>query len=169
MFLPFFPSTKEISFWDLLIFHLVFSIDILASSGVFDDRIIFIILSKFSTETDNPISIWARSSAFWRSNLVFLITTSSLKVKKLDKKSFSVQVWGFPSTIAKVLKPNELSIWVFLYNCLFIVSGSTPFLKSIATLIPSLLDSSLISLIPSIFFSLTNWAILSFKTDLLTW
>ena len=49
--------------------------------------IIFIILSRFSTDTDNPINIFARSSAFWRSNLVFLITTSSLKVKKLDKKS----------------------------------------------------------------------------------
>ena len=47
--------------------------------------------------------------------------------------------------------------------------GSTPFLKSIATLIPSLLDSSLISLIPSIFFSLTNCAILSFSTALFTW
>ena len=126
-------------------------------------------MSKFSTETDNPINICARSSAFWRSNLVFLITTSSLKVKKLDKKSFKVHVWGFPSTIAKVLKPKELSICVFLYNCLFIVSGSTPFLKSIATLIPSLFESSLMSLNPSIFFSLTNWAILSFKIDLLTW
>ena len=34
---------------------------------------------------------------------------------------------------------------------------------------PSLLDSSLMSLIPSIFFSLTSCAILSFNTDLLTW
>ena len=143
--------------------------DFFASSGVLEDFIILITLSIFSTLVDSPINIWALSSAFFKSNLVFLITTSSLKVKKLDKKSFKLHVWGFPSTIAKVLKPNELSIWVFLYNCLFIVSGSTPFLKSIATLIPSLLDSSLISLIPSIFFSLTNWAILSFKTDLFTW
>ena len=75
-----------------------------------DDRIIFIILSRFSTDTDNPINMFARSSAFLRSNLVFLITISSLKVKKFVKKSFSVQVCGFPSTIAKVLKPNELSI-----------------------------------------------------------
>ena len=86
----------------------------MASSGVFDDRIIFIILSKFSTETDRPIKMWALSSAFWRSNLVFLITTSSLKDKKFAKKSFNVQVLGLPSTIANVLKPNELSIWVFL-------------------------------------------------------
>ena len=72
------------------------------------------ILSKFSTETDKPIKMWALSSAFWRSNFVFLITTSSLKDKKLVKKSFKLHVLGFPSTIAKVLKPKELSIWVFL-------------------------------------------------------
>ena len=86
----------------------------MASSGVFDERIILIILSKFSTDTDNPINIWAISSAFCKSNLVFLITTSSLNDKKFDKKSFNVHVLGFPSTIANVLKPKELSIWVFL-------------------------------------------------------
>ena len=98
----------------MLIFHLVFNIACLASSGVFEDRIILIILSKFSTETDKPIKICALSSAFCKSNLVFLITTSSLKDKKFDKKSLSVHVLGLPSTIARVLKPNELSIWVFL-------------------------------------------------------
>ena len=76
--------------------------------------IIFIILSKFSTATDRPIKIWARSSAFWRSNFVFLITTSSLKDKKLEINYFNVHVLGFPSTIAKVLKPKELSILVSL-------------------------------------------------------
>ena len=73
------------------------------------------------------------------------------------------------STIAKVLKPKELSIDVYLNNCLFTVSGSTFDLKSIATLIPSLLDSSLISLMPSIFLSLASSAILSFNTDLFIW
>ena len=47
----------EINFCDLLIFHLVFNIDNFASSGVFEDLIILIILSTFSTETDNPIKI----------------------------------------------------------------------------------------------------------------
>ena len=75
---------------------------------------------------------------------------------------------GFWSTIARVLNPNELSIEVYLYNCLLTVSGSTFLLKSIETLIPSWFDSSLISLIPSIFLSLTSSAILSFKRDLLT-
>ena len=52
----------------------------------------------------------ALSSAFCKSNFVFLITTSSLKLKKLDRKSLRLQVSGLPSTIASVLKPNELSI-----------------------------------------------------------
>ena len=88
--------------------------DFFASSGVFDPLIILIILSKFSTETDKPINICALSSAFFKSNLVFFITTSSRKVKKLVKKSFKLQIFGFPSTIASVLKPKELSIEVFL-------------------------------------------------------
>ena len=124
----------------------------MASSGVFDERITLIILSKFSTDTESPINICALSSAFLRSNFVFLITTSSLNLRKFSRKSFKLHVFGFPLTIAKVLNPKELSIEVFLYNCLLTVSGSTPFLKSIATLMPSLLDSSLISFIPSIFF-----------------
>ena len=56
-FLPFLSSTREINFKDLLIFHLVDNKDFLASSGVFEDLIIFIILSKFSTDTERPINI----------------------------------------------------------------------------------------------------------------
>ena len=84
----------------MVIFHLVFNIDCLASSGVLDERIIFIILSKFSTDTDNPNRICALSSAFCRSTLVFFITTSAPRDKKFVKKSFKLQVFGFPSTIA---------------------------------------------------------------------
>ena len=82
----------------------------MASSGVFEDLIILIILSKFSTDTDSPINMCALSSALFKSNLVFFTTTSSLNDKKLVKKSLRLHVSGFPSTIAKVLKPNELSI-----------------------------------------------------------
>ena len=98
----------------MLIFHLLIKRDFFASSGVFDDLIILIILSKFSTDTDKPIKIWARSSAFFKSNFVFLMTTSSLKLKKFSKNSFKLQVFGFLSTIAKVLNPKELSIEVYL-------------------------------------------------------
>ena len=69
--------------------------------------------------------------------------------------SFKFKILGLLSTIAKVLKPYDVSIFVNLYNCLLIVSGSKPFLNSITTLIPSLFDSSLKSRIPSIFLSLT--------------
>ena len=55
--------------------------------------------------------------------------------------------------MAKVLKPKEDSIDVNLYSCLFIVSAQSFFLSLYTTLtVPSRLDSSLISLIPSIFF-----------------
>ena len=74
---------KEINFFDLLIFQFIFKIDFFASSGVLDDLIILITLSKFSTDTDKPINMCALSSAFCRSYLVFLTTTSSLNDKKL--------------------------------------------------------------------------------------
>jgi len=44
-----------------------------------------------------------------RSNFVFLSTTSSLNSKKFSKNSLRLQVFGLPSTIARVLNPNELS------------------------------------------------------------
>ena len=47
-------------------------------------------------------------------------------------------------------------------------SGTSPFFISTTTLIPSLSDSSRISLIPSSFFSLTSSAILSSILALLT-
>ena len=98
----------------------------------------------------------ARSSAFFKSNFTLLITVSSLNFKNSEMKSLRFKIFGLLSTIAKVLNPNELSIFVSLYNCRLTVSGSIPFLISITTLIPSLLDSSLKSLTPSIFLSLTN-------------
>ena len=97
--------------------------------GVFDERIILITLSKFSTEIDKPINICALSSAFFKSNLVFLITTSSLNFKNCSKNSLRLHVLGLLLTIANVLKPKELSIDVYLNNCLLIVSGSTLFLN----------------------------------------
>ena len=104
----------------------------------------------------SPINICAFSSAFFKSNLILLVTVSSLNFKNSEINSFRFNIFGLLFTIAKVLKPKELSMFVNLYNCLLIVSGSTAFLSSITTLIPSLLDSSLKSLIPSIFLSLTN-------------
>ena len=84
------------------------------------------------------------------------MTVSSLNFKNSDINSFKFSIFGLLSTIAKVLNPNELSMLVNLYNCLLTVSGSTPFLNSITTLCLPYWNSSLKSLIPSIFLSLTN-------------
>ena len=131
--------------------------------------IIFIVASMFSTAIEIPNKTCALSCALFKSNFIFLIKVFSLKLTNSDINSFKFSIFGFPLTIAKVLKPKEVSIDVNLYNCLFTVSGSTFLLKSNTTLTPSRLDSSLISLMPSIFLSLASSAILSFKTDLLTW
>ena len=95
-------------------FHLVFIRVFFASSGFFEDLIIFITLSIFSTLTDKPSKTWTRSSAFFKSYLVFLITTSSLNFKKFSKKSFNEHVLGLLSTIANELKPKEVSMDVYL-------------------------------------------------------
>ena len=131
--------------------------------------IIFITWSMFSTATEIPTKIWAFSWAFFKSNLILFVKVFSLKLTNSDINSFKFNIFGFLSTIARVLKPNELSIEVNLYNCLLTVSGSTFLLRSRTTLIPLWLDSSLMSLMPSIFLSLAYSAILSFKTDLLIW
>ena len=86
----------------------------MAISGFFEFLIILIILSIFSTATERPINICALSSAFFKLNFVFLVTTSSLNFKKDSKKSFKLQFLGFLSTMAKVLKLNEDSNEVYL-------------------------------------------------------
>gem|GEM_PF-2845243 len=57
---------------------------------------------------------------------------------------------------------------VVLYSCIKILSGSIHFFSCITTLILSLLDSSLISVIHSIFLSTTSSQIFATKVDLLT-
>ena len=84
--------------------------------------------SIFSTETDIPSNICALSKAFFKSNLIFFVKVISLKSTNSDMNSFKFNIFGFPLTIARVLKPNEDSIDVSLYNCLLIVSASTFFL-----------------------------------------
>ena len=103
-----------------------------------------------------------------------LIITKGVKQEDLilgDKNAVLVAsrilAYG-PEYTVEVLNPNDVSTDVNLYNCLLTVSGSTFLLRSTTTLTPSRFDSSLISLMPSIFFSLASSAILSFKTDLFT-
>ena len=79
--------------------------------------------SIFSTETEIPINIWAFSCAFFKSNLIFLVNVISLNLTNSEINSFKFKILGLPSTIAKVLKPNDDSSEVNLYNCLFTISS----------------------------------------------
>jgi len=83
-----------------------------------------------------PSKICTFSKALFRSNFIFLVKVFSLKFTNSDINSFKFNILGFPSTIANVLKPNEVSTDVNLYNCLLIVSGSTSLLRSTTTLTP---------------------------------
>jgi DNA gyrase subunit A len=69
------------------------------------DKIIKIIRSS-KTPDDAKQSILKTK---WKINRTQKLI-SLVEDKKLDKKSFKLQFFGFPSTIARVLKPKELSI-----------------------------------------------------------
>ena len=68
----------------------------------------------FSTAVAKPISIWALSSAFFKSNLTLFKTVVSLNLTNSDMNSFKLSNFGLFSTNANELKPKELSIFVFL-------------------------------------------------------
>ena len=72
--------------------------------------------SIFSTAVAKPIKICALSSAFFKSCFTLLVTVSSLNFKNSEINSFRFNILGLLFTIAKVLKPNELSILVSLYS-----------------------------------------------------
>ena len=120
-----------ISFLVLLIFHFFANRDFFATSTVPELLIILITESIFSTDMEIPNKICALSWALFKSNLIFFVKVFSLKSTNSDINSFKFSIFGFPSTMANVLKPNELSIEVNLYNCLLIVSGSTFFLNQL--------------------------------------
>ena len=95
-----------------LIFHFLDKRFFFAKSVSLEFLIIFIISSIFSTAVAKPINMCARSSAFLKSNFILFITVSSLKLKNSDINSFKFNIFGFFLTIARVLKPKELSIFV---------------------------------------------------------
>ena len=68
----------------------------------------------FSTAVAKPIRICARSSALFKSNLILFNTVSSLNFKNSEINSFKLSIFGLLLTIAKVLKPKELSMFVSL-------------------------------------------------------
>ena len=85
-----------------------------AVSVSFELLIILIIASMLSTAVAIPIKTWALASVFLRSNLMLLNTVFSRKDTNCEINSLRLSILGFPSTIAKVLKPKEDSILVNL-------------------------------------------------------
>lgn len=134
----------------------------------FDDLIVLITSSRLSRAISSPSKICALSSDFLSSNSVLFIITVNLCLtySSINLNRFNVR--GTPSTSASIIIPNVSSSWVFLYKRFTIILGSTSFLISITTLIPLLSDSSLKSVIPSIFLSLTSSTIFSISLDLFT-
>ena len=106
----------------LLILHFFDNKDFFAISTESDFLIILIIVSMFSTDTEIPNKICALSEALFKSNFILLVKVFSLKFTNSDINSFKFRILGFESTIANVLKPNEDSTDVNLYNCLLTVS-----------------------------------------------
>ena len=70
--------------------------------------------SIFSTAEARPINMCALSSALFKSNFTLLVTVSSLNLRNSEMKSFRFNIFGLLLTIARVLNPNELSIFVSL-------------------------------------------------------
>ena len=110
----FFLSINAINLTLFFIFHFLDNKLFFALSVSFEFFIILIISSMFSTAVANPIKMCARSSAFFKSNLTLLITVSSLNFKNSEINSLRFKIFGFLLTIARVLNPKELSIFVNL-------------------------------------------------------
>ena len=119
------------------------------------------ISSMLAMATIKPSTIWPLSLAFLSSNFVLFKTTSFLCFKNSWRISFRLSTLGWPSTKTVKFIPNDCSSWVCAKRLFSKTSTDSPFFTSITILSPSLSLSSLISLIPSIFFSLTSSAIFS--------
>ncbi len=122
--------------------------------------------SILSRAIRSPSNIWALFLALSRSKRDLLKTTSFLCSIKSCRYSFKSRLLGRLLTTARKLIPKELSRAVCLYRLFITMSERIPFLRSITILIPFLSDSSLRSLIPSTFFSLTRAAIFFNNFDL---
>ena len=136
--------------------------------GSFDFLIIFIISSIFAIATIRPSTTWPLSFAFLKSYFVLLIMMSFLCLTKACSISLRFTSFGWPSDKTVKLIPNDCSNCVCANKLFSNTSTESPFLTSITTRNPSLSDSSLISVMPSIFFSLTSSAIFSNILALLT-
>ncbi len=107
-------SKTSLLIFDFLKLHDLFWSVVFASFGFLDLRIIAIISSIFSMAMNNPIRIWTRSFAFFKSNKVLLIKTFSLNSTKIFINCFKFNSSGLPLRIASVLNPNYDSIGEYL-------------------------------------------------------
>ena len=124
--------------------------------------------SIFAIATIKPSTIWPLSFAFFKSYLVLFVMMSFLCLTKASSISLRLTSFGCPSTNTVKLIPNDCSNWVWAKRLFSKTSTESPFRTSMTTLRPSLSDSSLISVMPSIFLSLTSSAIFSSILALLT-
>ena len=118
--------------------------------------------------TDSPSNKWALSFALLSSKIERRVTISLLCAINALKIDFRFINFGIPLSIATMLIPKTVCISVSLYKLFSITSGTSPRLSSTTIRIPSLSDSSLRPVIPSIFLSLTSSAILVMSLALFT-
>ncbi len=140
-----------------------------ACAGSLLPRMIAMTRSRFASATARPRRMWARSSAFFRSNCVRRTTTARRWSRKCRKRSFSGRTRGCPSTIARKMIPNEDWSGVRARSWFRTTCATSPRLTSTTTRMPSRSDSSRIAEMPSSRFSFTRCAMSSMSRALLTW
>ena len=131
--------------------------------------IVAIISSILARATVKPSSKWPRTRALLSSKIVRRVTTSWRWRTKAAINWRKVNSFGWPLSSATILILKLDSSGVCKNKLLTITSAVSPRRKSIAIRIPSLSDSSRISVIPSIFLSRTSSAIRSISLALLVW
>ena len=141
----------------------------LASSVVFDFLISSITSSIEPSAIIKPAKMWALILAFFKKKIVLLVTISTLCSTNSDNTSYKFINLGCLPHNASILTPKVVASWVYLNKLFLTTSGLASRLSSITIRIPSLSDSSRISEIPVILWSLTSSAIFSIKTALFTW
>ncbi len=156
--------------WAWALVNLKFSINaFLAASTSFDFSIMLTTLFIFSTAFFNPSRMWARSSAFSSSNFVRRVTISFRYSRYWISTSLRFSMRGTLFTRASIITPKVVSICVWLNNWLRTICEFASRFSSMTTRIPLRSDSSRRLLIPSIFLSLTRFAIVSRSCALFTW
>ena len=140
-----------------------------ASAGLGAARIRRIISSMLATATARPTNTCARSRDLASRCLVRRLTTSSRKAVKMAMKSFRFSCSGRPPLMASMLAPKLVCRSEWRHSWFSTTSATASRFSSMTMRMPSRLDSSQMSEMPSMRFSRTCSAIFSISTRLLTW